>query len=98
MNTILPNPVPPPPGIDLVHHATQLAVWLQDNQNKEVSDLKTSFSGSHLRPTPTPGSACSMLEASAELEGWRYHLHQGQHELGMKCQITAAHLDLLSLS
>lgn len=86
VNTSLPKPVPPPSDIDLVHHATQLALWLHDDQNNEVSDPITSFSGSHLRPTPRPGSACSRLEAGAELEGWRYHLHQGQPELGMKCQ------------
>lgn len=99
MNTILPtNPVPPPSDIDLVHHATQLAVWLQDDQNNEVRDLITSFSGSHLRPIPRPGPACSRLKAGAELEGRRCHLHQGHPELGMKCQSTAAHLDLLSLN
>lgn len=98
VNTILPNPVPPPSDIDLVLHATQLAAWLQDDQNSEVSEPITSFSGSHLRPTPRPGSACSRLETGAELEGWRYHLHQGQPELGMKCQSTAAQLDLLSLN
>lgn len=57
--------MPPPSDIDLVHHETQLAVWLQDDQNNEVSDLITSFSGSHLRPTPRPGSACSRLDG-----GW----------------------------